>query len=407
MADQTGTHGQLMSLPTRFIDCCLAAASALLLAAPAAGASRLDPDQMLIEVYKDLGARHLRDALAKADALAAAYPNFQLGHLIRGDLLLMQTSAVDRIGAVHGAAPEALADLRQEAAARIKALTERPDASRVPRAVLQLRPDQKRVLVVDARRSRLYVYENRQGELRFQQDFYISQGKLGINKEKEGDQKTPLGVYYITSRLAGYRLPDFYGVGALPLSYPNEWDKLQGREGSGIWLHGTPSSNYSRPPLSSDGCVVLANPDLRQVYGAIEINKTPVVISRDAEFVPRLQVEAERGQAQALVENWRAALERQDVEQLRRQYAARFRSEQADTLDELLARQQKGLQHLNKPSLTLRELSLFRYPGEEMIVATFTMDAVSGSKRSSIRKRQYWGREAGHWKILSETGWTA
>ena len=396
-----------MRWPIRFLAYCLAAAGASLSAAPAAGAGRPDPDQMLIEVYKDLGARHLRDALAKTDALVAAYPNFQLGHLIRGDLLLMQTRAIDRIGAVDGAAPEALADLRQEALARIKALTERPDPSRVPRAVLQLRPDQKRVLVVDARRSRLYVYENRQGELQFQQDFYISQGKLGINKEREGDQKTPLGVYYITGRLAGHRLPDFYGVGALPLSYPNEWDRLQGREGSGIWLHGTPSRNYSRPPLSSDGCVVLTNPDLRQVYAAAEVNRTPVVIARDAEFVPRQQVQAERGQAQALVEGWRTALEQQDMEQLRRQYAARFRTEQADTLDAWLERQRKGLQHLNKPSLSLRELSLFRYPGEEMIVATFTMDAVSGGRRSAIRKRQYWGREAGHWKIVSETGWTA
>lgn len=396
-----------MSLCTRFLGCCLAAASALLTAAPAAGASRIDPDQMLIELYKDLGNRHLRDALAKADALVAAYPTFQLGHLIRGDLLLMQTRTIDRIGAVEGAAPEALADLRQEAIARVRALTERPDPSKLPRAVLQLRSDQKRVLVVDAHRSRLYVYENRQGELRFQQDFYISQGKLGINKAREGDQKTPLGVYYITSRLAGHRLPDFYGVGALPLSYPNEWDKLQGREGSGIWLHGTPSRNYSRPPLSSDGCVVLTNPDLRQVYAEVEINKTPVVIARDAEFVPRQQVQAERGQAQAMVESWRAALELQDVEQLRRHYASRFRSEQADTLDDWLARQRKGIQHLNKPALALRELSLFRYPGEEMIVATFTMDAVSGGKRASIRKRQYWGREAGHWKIVSESGWTA
>lgn len=390
----------------RILGCCLAAASPFLLAAPASGGGT-DPDQMLIEVYKDLGQRHLRDALAKADGLVTAYPTFQLGHLIRGDLLLMQTQAVDRLGAVEGTAPEALADLRQEAMARIRAITERPDPSKVPRAVLQLRPDQKRVLVADARRSRLYVYENRQGELRFQQDFYISQGKLGINKAREGDQKTPLGVYYITSRLAGHRLPDFYGVGALPLSYPNEWDKLQGREGSGIWLHGTPSRNYSRPPLSSDGCVVLTNPDLRQVYAGVEINKTPVVIARDAEFVPRQQVQAERAQAQAMVEGWRASLELQDVEQLRRHYASGFRSEQADTLDDWLARQRKGIQHLNKPTLALRELSLFRYPGEEMIVATFTMDAVAGGKRASIRKRQYWGREAGHWKIVSESGWTA
>jgi murein L,D-transpeptidase YafK len=361
---------------------------------------------MLIAVYQDLGARHLRDALAKADKLVEAYPNFQLGHLIRGDLLLMQTHAVDRFGAVDGAAPQALADLRQEAVARMKALLERPDPALVPRAVMQLRPDQKNVLVVDARRSRLYVYENRQGELHFQRDFYISQGKLGVNKEKEGDQKTPLGVYYITGRLAGRRLPDLYGVGALPISYPNEWDKLHGRDGSGIWLHGTPARNYSRPPLSSDGCVVLTNPDLREVYGAIEVGKTPVVIAADADFVPRAQLAGERKQAQAMLEGWRAALEDPDPRRLRAQYSSRFRSGEGEALDDWLAGQRKLTEALVRPSMALRSLSLFRYPGrEEVVVATFTVDAVAGLKRVSIRKRQYWGREGGAWKVVSESSW--
>jgi murein L,D-transpeptidase YafK len=381
----------------------LLALSAATLAAPGPA---MDPDQMLIAVYKDLGARHLRDALAKADKLVATYPNFQLGHLLRGDLLLMQTHEVDRFGAVDGAAPEALSDLRQEAVARMRALLERPDPAKVPRAVLQLRPDQKRVLVVDARRSRLYIYEHRQGELHFQRDFYISQGKLGVNKEKEGDQKTPLGVYYITGRLAGHRLPDLYGVGALPISYPNEWDKLHGRDGSGIWLHGTPARNYSRPPLSSDGCVVLTNPDLREVVGSIEVGKTPVVIASETDFVSRAQLNDERTQAQAMVEGWRAALESPDPQQLRAKYSSRFRTEQGEDLDDWLARQRKQTEALVKPSMALRSLSLFRYPGrEEVVVATFTVDAVAGLKRVSSRKRQYWAREGGAWKVVSESSW--
>jgi murein L,D-transpeptidase YafK len=378
----------------------------LLISAATPAIAAPDPDQMLISVYKDLGARHLRDALAKADALVAAYPTFQLGHLIRGDLLMMQTHEVDRFGAVDGAAPLALADLRQEAVARMKALLERPDPARVPRAVMQLTPDQKKVLVVDARRSRLYVYENRQGELHFQRDFYISQGKLGVNKEKEGDQKTPLGVYYITGRLAGRRLPDLYGVGALPISYPNEWDRLHGRDGSGIWLHGTPARNYSRPPLSSDGCVVLTNPDLRQVYASIEVNKTPVVIASEADFVSRKQAFEERTQAQAMVEGYRAALQDADPQRLRAQYSSRFRTEQGDLVDDWLERQRKSTEQLAKPAMALRSLSLFRYPGrDEVIVATFTVDAVAGQKRVSTRKRQYWEREGGSWKIVSESGW--
>ena len=75
------------------------------------------------------------------------------------------------------------------------------------------------------------------------------------------------------------KLPDFYGPGAFPISYPNEWDKLHRRNGYGIWLHGTPSETYSRPPRATDGCVVLTNDDLRRLARYVDVGRTPVVIS--------------------------------------------------------------------------------------------------------------------------------
>lgn len=378
-------------------------------AACAAGAVPLrpDPDGLLIAVYKDLAASRLQDAMGRANALVKAYPNFQLGHLIRGDLLLMQTRKVERLGAVDGAPPDAVDNLREEAAARLKALYERPDPDAVPRAVLQLRRDQKNVLVVDASRSRLYVYENRGGELRFARDFYISQGKLGVDKRKEGDGKTPLGVYYITGRLAGARLPDFYGTGALPISYPNEWDRLHGRDGYGIWLHGTPASNYSRPPLSSDGCVVLTNPDLNQLYASVEVGKTPVVISRQMQFVSRKQLAAERDALAAVIEKWRGDVESLDAQRLRGNYSPTFRSDHGEDADAWLSRFGQDL--LRRPGavkLAVRDMSLFLYPGQDnLMVATFTQDAAIGKFRGSTRRRQYWAREGASWKIVSESAW--
>jgi hypothetical protein len=77
---------------------------------------------------------------------------------------------------------------------------------------------------VDTSRSRLFVYANDFGRPRYVTDFYISLGKNGVEKSREGDQKTPLGVYTIIAMKD--KLPDFYGTNAYPLSYPNEWDKL-------------------------------------------------------------------------------------------------------------------------------------------------------------------------------------
>jgi len=120
-----------------------------------------DPEALLIEVYKDLGSNRLQQAQAKADALVAAYPNFRLGHLVRGDLLLMHARPVRNFGAIPDGHTDKLKDLRAEAMVRLKSLQERPDPSMIPRPVLQMAEDQKNVLVVDTTRSRLYVYEIR------------------------------------------------------------------------------------------------------------------------------------------------------------------------------------------------------------------------------------------------------
>lgn len=368
-----------------------------------AGAAKPDPEALLLEVYKDLGANRLREAQAKADALVEAYPTFRLGQLIRGDLLQLHTRPISTLGAVSNAPEDKLKNLRDEARARLKWLREKPDRNLVPRFVLQLRDDQKQVLVVDAKRSRLYVYENQRGRLKFSTDYYISQGKLGINKLKEGDQRTPIGVYYITQRVPGNKLPDFYGTGALPINYPNEWDKLNGRSGSGIWLHGVPSDSYSRPPLSSDGCVVLTNTDLNELYQSVEAGKTPVVIADRVEFVTRAKLESERNLANRLVMEWRRDVESLDVARVMANYSRQYKSERGENLQTLGGKYQKILKGVKSISMQIEDATFFLYPGrDDLIVSTFTQETTIGKTHSSARKRQYWAREGGQWKIISE-----
>lgn len=361
-----------------------------------------DPEALLQDIYRELSADNLRKALAIADRLVAAYPTFHLGQLIRGDLLMMQTHTVTTFGDVNGPRDK-LNDLREEAMVRLQSLRHRPDPNLLPHEILQLRGDQKHALLVDAKHSRLYVYENRDGEPRYVADYYISQGKLGVNKIKAGDQKTPVGVYYITGRLSGARLPDFYGSGALPINYPNEWDKLNGRSGYGIWLHGTPPDSYSRPPLSSDGCVVLTNSDLYKLINSVEIGKTPVVISERAEFVNKAKWSKDRNLAAGLVDKWRRDVESLNPLRVMADYSRHFKSEHGEDLNTWFARHELFMKHAKTLSIRLRDMSYFFYPGAgDMIVATFTQDAISGRSRNTMRKRQYWVKEGSQWKIVYE-----
>lgn len=366
--------------------------------------ARLDPEAMLIDVYKSLAANRLREAQSKADALVAAFPTFRLGHLVRGDLLLLHTQPIKSFGGGANAPADKLNNLREEAIVRLKSLRERPDPDLIPRAILQMRPDQKNVLLVDAKLSRMYVYQNDHGRLKLTNDYYVSQGRLGVNKLKEGDQKTPLGVYYITSRVAGAKLPDFYGSGALPINYPNEWDKVNGRSGSGIWLHGTPSDSYSRPPLSSDGCVVLTNPDLKELSASVEVGNTPVIIVDDIKFVSKAKSEADRLNANKMLESWRADLESTDPERLRKHYSRNFKAGRGQDLNGWLDKVHQSMLGARKIDVELQDVTFFQYPDQkELIVAAFTQEATIGKGKHATRKRQYWAREGMQWKIVSET----
>jgi murein L,D-transpeptidase YafK len=372
--------------------------------APHAAVAKTEPEQQLIEIYKDLAQNHLRDAQQKANALVEAYPTFRLGHLVRGDLLSMHTRSVVNLGSAPKE-PEAeakLQDLRREAAARLRAEA-RPATELLPRALLQLRDDQRHALVVDAKHSRAYLYENRKGDIRYVGDYYFSQGKLGVNKLKEGDMRTPLGVYYVSSRLPGAKLPDMYGKGALPLDYPNAWDKMNGRGGSGIWIHGVPPETFSRPPLSTDGCVVVSNDDLQKLSRFIEVGKTPIVIGDQVEFVSGSVHETERKLADSLLESWRRDAERRDDDQLRTHYSARFKSPTDEDAGAWIARQQ-FLPGAKRVHVALQDTSHFRQPTQEdIIISTFTQQTVVGKLRHSVRLRQYWAKEDGQWKIVAES----
>ena len=275
----------------------------------------------------------------------------------------------------------------------------------MPRYLLQMQPDQHFAIVVDTKRSRLYLYENDKsngGRPRFVADYYITQGKLGAEKVSEGDKKTPVGVYHVTANLPKQKLADLYGSGAFPLSYPNEWDKHQGRSGSGIWLHGTPSNTFARPPRASDGCVVLTNQDLDVVAKDLQVGLTPVIISPSVEWLSLDDWAKERGELNKTIETWRADWESRDTERYLKHYSKRFKSGN-QSFDEFAAQKMQVNASKEWIKVKVDNLSVFRNPGkEEVVVVTFDQDYHSNNLDNQMKKRQYWLREDGQWKIIYE-----
>ena len=376
---------------------------ALLFATPVLQAEGLDADRQLANSLLAVSQSRVPEALTAVDKLTQAYPNFRLAQLVKGDLLLARAQPLQTLGNTGSTRNADLEQLRDEARQRVRAVTEALPNDKVPAYLLTLDESYRHALVVDASRSRLYVYENRSGLPVRVADFYVTIGKAGAGKQREGDNRTPIGIYTISSFKSPRELTDFYGSGAFTLSYPNEWDMRQGRNGHGIWIHGSPSNTYSRAPRASEGCVVLANDDLTRIGQFIETGKTPVVIAEQVEWVAYDALESRRNDLAAAIDQWKTDWESRDTERLLSHYSETFRAG-SQNLQSFAASKYKVNATKSWIKVGLSKVSLMLYPERpDFALVSFVQDYQSSNLSDQTPKRQFWSRENGHWKIIHET----
>ena len=358
-------------------------------------------EAQLVKSLQAINNNRLDIALNEVDSLLRINPNFKLAHLVKGDVLMARAGAIDNFGSAAHAPRDKIEDLRDEARVRLQRVLSQSDIKLIPRFLWKLDARQKYALVVDTSRATLFVYENVNGEPRYVTDFYITIGKLGTEKVAEGDKRTPIGVYFIKADLPKSKLADMYGSGAYPLSYPNEWDRRNNRTGSGIWLHGTQSGTYSRPPRASNGCVVLANDDLDKIAPYLQVGITPVIITNGIDWLGESD-DRERTALMRSIEQWRSDWESRDTERYLSHYANDFNAG-ITTLTDFAAH--KRLVNGGKSWIKVRieNLSLFPYPTQQdLVVVDFEQQYDSNNLSNRMHKRQYWQKRDGRWQIVFE-----
>lgn len=136
-----------------------------------------------------------------------------------------------------------------------------------------------RFLAVDKIKQQLYLLEQR-SPLTVRDSYFCSTGERPGDKQYEGDLKTPEGVYFVQSRLDGGLDFQLYGDLAFTLDFPNPVDKIKGKTGSGIWIHGRGHQLTTR---ETKGCMALANNDLHALDPLVE-RGTPVVIAGNVQW---------------------------------------------------------------------------------------------------------------------------
>ncbi|MEM7277144.1 MAG: L,D-transpeptidase [Pseudomonadota bacterium] len=344
------------------------------------------------------------DLVAAETALAPLLeiqPRYRLAHLLYADI--QQARAGKPLAFERSDWPDS-AELRAQLEELRKRWSYKPGrrARQAPSALIQVPRTIQTVLLVDTDRGRLYRVENGEDGLRLRDDYYSAIGKRGAGKTKAWDRLTPLGTYFLVDRLENREIHDKYGALAYPSDYPNAWDKRLGKTGDGIWLHGTERDGFARPPLDSDGCVVLTNADLLALQNALYPEQTPIIIARSLDWRAPSHQRTEQLQSSLtqFLEQWRQALQSRDPARFLALYSADFAPPNSSSIDWRELRTQ-ALSQGGAMDVSVSDVFISAYPEQkDLYLLRFKLNLVGEDFARQTYKRLYVKRQPqGGWRI--------
>ncbi|MDC0948722.1 L,D-transpeptidase family protein [Gammaproteobacteria bacterium] len=389
---------------------------ALLAASLCVSANALTPsadpyERDLLAVIDLIRSGDIALARRQAEQLTDRYPIGRLGQLIYADLLAGRVTPLEQMASIAATEPalrqQRVDPLAEEARVRWASLSNDVHPARrggLPVDLLAVSDQHAHVIYTDLKNHRLYVYSNTEDGLKLVADHFISVGRGGeVGKQKEGDKRTPIGVYFVTTELSDNRLPDLYGAGAFPLNYPNSIDRSYRRTGYGIWLHGVPRATYNREPEATLGCIALSNDELDAIRPYISAG-TPVVITRDPSWIAPNRWRKQRDAVVSRIQQWGEDWASLDTDRYLAHYSpSQFRYD-GGRFDNWAAYKHRVNSNKKFIEVDLSNIDVFRYPGEDnLVVAYVDQNYRSSNINSKTRKELQLRREDdGRWRIVRE-----
>lgn len=259
-------------------------------------------------------------------------------------------------------------------------------------------------VVVDKGTSTLYIVEVKDDipEIIEQTSVLIGGGEG--DKMKSGDLKTPEGVYFITGYLSPESLrrsygsvADDYGSGAFPLNYPNLFDRISGKTGSGIWIHG---KRVDRKEQDTRGCVALEN-DVLDAYKKYLKAGVPVVITDRIDLDQFQNYEIEKAflkeKLDSLVRSWMSL----DFEEFASHYHLNFRGSSGERYAEYLRKKKVLMDMYPERKIEIADVKAFKENDDEFVYE-FSQLYCAENILSYGAKKLYLKREVDELKIIAE-----
>lgn len=254
------------------------------------------------------------------------------------------------------------------------------------------------VFVVDKAQQMLYLLKSEGPERQeIVNKIRITTGQAQGNKEREGDLKTPEGVYFIVNKIPGERLPAKYGPVAYVLNYPNTVDRIFHRTGSNIWLHGR---DVKIQDFQTEGCISMDNDTLVRLANAINLQDTPVIIMDslqtvdDSAYVKSLAAWKQR------LATWRNAWESGDTATYFKMYSREFQEDVGQNFAQFRARKTRLEKVYSWKEVDVDNAIILG--SDEETVVSFNQTYYCPAFYGRGIKHLYFVRENDQWKIIAE-----
>ncbi len=223
-------------------------------------------------------------------------------------------------------------------------------------------------------------------------------GKQTGDKQREGDLKTPIGVYRIIQKLD--KVDSFYGPLAFVTSYPNTFDVVQGKNGSGIWVHGLPY-NQERDDFTK-GCIAINNSNLEQLKDQINFKEALVYI--DVNAYPKVQKE-ELITLLSQLYAWRKAWKENDISSYLDFYDQEFKRNDGLSISRFKEYKSRVFSKNEYKQIRFSKINIVPYPmahKENIYLISFTEEYNSPSYHYNGEKELYVHLNSGKFTILAE-----
>lgn len=252
-------------------------------------------------------------------------------------------------------------------------------------------------MVMNKEKSELRVHSMEDGHL--YGTFRAISGSNPGDKEKEGDRKTPEGIYFITRPIPKAQLSSIHGPEAFEIGFPNYFDFINRRGGSGIWVHGVDREDRLKKGTDTRGCVALSNKDVVLLHKILKYGETPIIIVNQEKADDSIGLEVANGPFAQRVDEWRKAWSSRDVNNYLSFYHESFKNKKMDlnAWGQYKARLAKTYQRIN---VTLEGVRVLRHP--KYNVALFRQTYQSDKIQAQTYKKLMMLGTAADAKILRE-----